>query len=178
MSTTPNERLELLITRFLDREAGLSERRELRSLLRRDARAAALFEDLAALDREISRAMHRALRRRPLGPSPLWIRTAQSVGLAAAACIGAFAWLSAPSGQRGGGNAPQFGAPTQASAWFAPPTLGDSYDAAYVDPALPQRASRPANGKWIVVPSDRPGEFLIIEVQRPRLRTQPARGDF
>jgi hypothetical protein len=148
----------------LDDECTRRERRELNAAVRRDARAAALFEEHVALDREVKHALRAALRHRPTRqrPLPLWERTARVVMVAAAACLAVMFWLAPPRepGATASANA-------GAQSWFAnPPTAGDTF----VDG--PEHFSRPVNwvgkpeAKWIVVPSDVPGEYLVIEVNR------------
>ena len=126
----PTHGLERLISRYLDDECTRLERRELNAKLRRDPQAAALFEEHAALDREVKHALRAALRHTPERRRPL------------------------------------------------PPTAGD----AFVE--NPERFKRPVNwvgkpeAKWIIVPSDRPGEYLVIEVNRVLTRYIHVQQDF
>jgi hypothetical protein len=63
--------------------------------------------------------------------------------------------------------------------WFAPPpTVGDMLV------EQPQRFDRPQirvgrpDVDWIVIPSERPDEFLVVEVKRVLTRTIPIQRDF
>ncbi len=172
----PSHDLEHLISRYLDNECTRRERRELNAELSRDPESAALFEEHAALDREVKHALratlrHTPVRRRPLAP---WEQAARVVVVAAAACLAVMFWFAPP-------NEPQTPTPAQAGvqSWFAsPPTAGD----AFVE--RPERLNRPINWvgkpetKWIVVPSDQPGEYLVIEVNRVLTRYVHIQQDF
>lgn len=172
----PTHDLERLISRYLDDECTRPERRELNARLRHDPHAAALFEEHAALDREVKHALRAALRHTPerRRPLPLWERTARVVVVAAAACLAVMFWLAPP-------HKPGTSEPAQAGAgsWFANlPTTGDTFV------ERPERFNRPVNwvgkpeGRWIIVPSDRPGEYLVIEVNRVLTRRVHVQQDF
>jgi hypothetical protein len=173
----PTGDLERLISRYLDGESPPRERRELNDRLRRDPRAAALFEEHSALDREVKSALRYALDRPPVAGRvlPRWERLARVVALAAAACLAAMFWLTPNRSAPGSHDR----AAAQAASWFAPPpTFGDTLI------AQPERFNRPQirvdrpNTNWILVPSDKPGEFLVIEVERVLTRTIPVQHDF
>jgi hypothetical protein len=172
----PTWELERLISRCLDDECNRDERRELNARISRDPQAAALFEEHAGLDREIKHALRGALHHRPgrHRPLPLWERMARVGVVAAAACLAVMFWF-AP--QRGPGT----GEPTQAGvgSWFAnPPAAGDSFVES------PERFNRTVDwvgrpeSKWIIVPSDQPGEYLVIEVNRVVTRYGGVQQDF
>lgn len=172
----PSHDLEHLISRCLDDECTRHERRELNTRLRRDPEAAALFEEHAAIDREVKHTLRAALRHTPdrRRPLPLWERTARAVVVAAAACLAVMFWLAPP-------REPGASAPDQAGAqsWFAsPPSAGDTFVES------PERFDQPVNwvgkpeAKWIIVPSDQPGEYLVIEVNRVLTRHVHVQQDF
>jgi anti-sigma factor RsiW len=172
----PTHELERLISRHLDGECTPRERRELNARLRRDPQAEALFEEHAALDREIKHALRTALRHRPerRRPAPLWEQAARVVIVAAAACLAVMFWF-APAHKPGVSQPAQAGV----QSWFAsPPTAGDTFVEG------PERFNRPVNwvskpeARWIVVPSDRPGEYLVIEVNRVLTRHVNVQQDF
>ncbi len=173
------DQLERLISRFLDDEARADERRALRETLRQDAHAHALFEEHSALDREIGTAMRRAMRRGVRGSArrAWWLSVARNLALATAACIGAAVWMRPAAPQTPAER--QRAGRTEAASWFAPPVeagdqLRDS-TARYERPAVGVVAP---SENWIVVPGERPGEFLVVEVQRVRTRTLPIQQDF
>ncbi len=167
MST--NLDIERLISRFLDDEASHAERAELRRKTAQDPAAEALFEDHAALDREIHAALRRSLGR-PLQtrrPQPFWQRAGQALALGIAACLAAMIWVRpADQAQKSAHPARE---QVNAASWFggnpAPtvaPTPGDEWSAE----AGPR--PRPREHRWIVVPSGRSGDVLIIEMEQPR----------
>jgi ferric-dicitrate binding protein FerR (iron transport regulator) len=95
--TESDDRLERLISRVLDREASSAERRELNRRTLADPRAAQLYEEYAALDREIGAALRSAMRpARRLFPGPLWRRIGQAGMLAVAACLALVIWMRPP----------------------------------------------------------------------------------
>ena len=171
----PNEQLERLISRILDEEATAGERRELNSRLRHDPQAAALFEEERALDREFKVALHHAMGHAIVKrhPRPVWERTARNLVLAAAACLTLLFW-STPTRQTTPADLQ-----TASQSWFQAPSLGTdtlTTDPAALEPAVtPQRDT---NADWIVIPSDTPGEFLVIEVNRVKTRMVINQRDF
>jgi len=170
--------LERLISRYLDDEATRAERRELRRLERSDPTAAALVDEYATLDREIGRALRTALGRSyplPARHAPWW-RIGELVAVAAAACLMAMVWMNTSRvTSPPGGN----GRVQAASSWFAPPAaqadrfepLPDSYE-------RPRQRLRDTDLDWILIPGDRPGEFMVIEVNRARTRAIAIQDDF
>jgi anti-sigma factor RsiW len=175
----PSYELERLISRHLDDECTPQQRHDLNARLRHDPHAVALFEEHAALDREIKRALRRVLDHSPRRhhPSPLWKRAARAVVVAAAACIAAMIWFSPHQNA----SSPARQAATQGSSWFAsPPTTGAGDT--LVEQSDPfgrprMRTGRP-NTDWIVIPSDTPGEFLVIQIDRPAKKTASQQADF
>lgn len=173
----PSDNLERLVSRYLDGECTPEERRQLKAMLRKDSAAEDFFEETAALDREVGRAMRQSLgrtlviRRSP----PLWVRVSRIAGLSAAACL---VWLvlrsqavppAAPSNDR-----PQ----PQRASWFAPQPVAADTLAAQPEPERPQVRMDKMDRHWIVVPGDTPGEFLVVEVKRVKTRTVPVQEDF
>jgi len=175
----PTPDLERLISRHLDGEATPQERRELNARLR-DPHAAALFEECRALDREVGRALRSALGSSGRRRAPLRERTARSLLAVAAACLALLFWfnIGRSGGPTGGSNSASLAGNVSAS-WFAsPPTPQD------VLVERPEWFERPQiqigrpEVKWIVVPSQNPGEWLVIEVDRLLRRTVPIQKDF
>lgn len=173
----PTHDLEHLISRCLDEECTSRERRELNARLRRDPEATARFEEHSALDREIKHALRSALGHAPARhrPLPLWERAARTFALAAAACLALALWF-APAKQ----TMPRDGQPpTQAGSWFASlPTAGDTLVDSPSGLYRPHIQLRQPDTNWIVIPSDTPGEFLVIEVNRVRTKTIQIQKDF
>jgi anti-sigma factor RsiW len=177
---TPAPELERLISRYLDDEATRAERRQLEAWMRRDPEVEALVDEYAGLDREIGLVMRTALGR-PARTTLLRSRCAwvtQAAAFAAAAGLALAVWMT--PGQPG---APRTGAvPARAGAgasWFAPVSLPrDSIRE--VPPAFerPQVRLRDTNRDWIIIPADEPGQFLLIEVDRVRLRAIHIEQDF
>jgi len=171
----PTHELERLISRHLDDEATADERRELNAHLRRDPAAAALFQEYADLDREVQGALRSALGRSPFRCVPPWQRTVRVLALAAAACVAVMFW-SLPGRER---TAPARQGTAQAGSWFAPlPAAGDTLvkrPARFDRPEI--RFTRPRTD-WVVIPSDTPGEFLVIEVSHVPTRTVRVHKDF
>jgi hypothetical protein len=172
----PSDNLERLVSRYLDGECSREERKQLKAMLRRDSAAEDFFEETAALDRELGRAMRQSLgrtlviRRRP----PLWVRVSRVAGLSAAACL-AWVVLRTPQPDTAGQSDP---ARVQRASWFAPqPTAADSM-AAQPESERPQVRMDKMDRRWIVVPGDTPGEFLVVEVKRVKTRTFPVQEDF
>lgn len=173
----PAHDLERLISRHLDDECTPQERRELNARLGRDPAAAALFEEHRALDHEIRHALRRAVRgsfphQRPL---PLWERATRLLAIAAAACLAATFWLAPPQDAA----SRQGRAAAQGHSWFAsPPTGGDTLietPRRFIRPQI--RVGRP-EADWIVIPSERPGEFLVVQVNRVLTKTVHIQQDF
>lgn len=172
-----HENLERLVSRYLDGECSVAERRQLQALIRKDADAEAFFEETAALDREIGQAMRAAVVRPPLSPRghSRWFRIVRVAALSAAACA---AWLvfrpngSLPRTHQSGDARPKM------ASWFSPPPVaGDSLsENSAVE--RPEVLLNQANRQWIVVPGERPGEFMIVEVKCVKSRAIPMQGDF
>ncbi len=164
--------LERLISRYLDDEATPQERRELNVRMRSDPAVEALVDDYASLDRELGNALRGALGRTrvlPVGRS-LWARAGSLVGLAAAACLALMVWMRPvqPAGRPADRQPVHAGVPTS---WFAPAVPQDQ-TVQRVNRSFerPQRRQRQTEREWILVPGERPGEYLIIEVKRVRTR--------
>jgi len=170
------DKLERLISRYLDEECDGIERRELQGLLRRDPQADALFEESRALDREVSRALRAALgrshvRRRRL---PFWTRLGRVGMVAAAACLALLLWVS-PGGRQRNRTADAGGS---RGSWFAPPPVwGDTLEERE-DFERPQVWLDDSERQWIVVPSDAPGEYMVVEIKRVKTRTIRIQKDF
>ncbi len=173
--TDSREHLERLISRYLDGEATSAESAALRRQTRHDPHARALLDELTAIDGEVGGALRRAMGRGPVQRGvprrePLIFRIV-AVGIAAS--LAALLWLAPPTFR------PDRRGVQAAGSWFEPAeTRVDSVEAS------PEIFERPAlhvhdtTQHWLVVPGARPGEFLMIEVQRTRTHVLPKRGDF
>ena len=164
--------LERLISRYLDDEATAHERRELRALMRSDAAVAAEVEQYDELDREVGWALRRALGRSQLLPTvrSTWGRVGQLVALAAAASMAVMVWVSPPRQVSPG----QGDTPARAASWFAPATpvshAPDGLQTVNPSHERPRVRLRETDRDWIIIPGERPGEFMVIEVNRVRTR--------
>jgi hypothetical protein len=170
------EQLEHVISRYLDREITPPEQDALNALLRRDAGATRLFEELTTLDRRTGQVMREALGRGAyvLRPQPRrWAPLLRAAAMGLAASIAAAFWVTPRSGFRSErDSAGAAGMQWAGSSWFAPPPrVGDSLRAA-APAAEPRDVETRRN--WIMVPAQRPGEYLILEVTQTR--TRPSRG--
>lgn len=170
------ERIERLISRFLDDEALAIERAELQREISRDPTVGALLDDHAALDREVRCALRRQFGR-PIvdrhAPSR-WRSIARVLGIAAAAGLATLLWfqpprdatLSADPGMRAG-------------SWFAaPPQTADELLTDNLGYERPLQREADAQRRWILIPTDRPGEYLLIQIDETQTRTTPLQGDF
>lgn len=170
--------LERLITRHLDDACGPDERRRLERLTRRDPRAEAMFEEYAALDREVGAAMRQALGRsagkRLRGGGGGWTRWRRALSVGMAACLAGVLWLAPPE------RAPTARGPRQAGSLFAaPPTAHDTLDQRGASVfGRPQIRVDVPDREWILVPGEVPGEYLVVEVNRVRSRTIFLHEDF
>lgn len=176
MSET-SDQLERLISRFLDDECSPGERRELNAALRSDPNARALYEETAALDREVGHAMRAALGRtlKPQTTRGVWPRIGRVVALAAAACLVLMVWLAPPRTDNG-----KLAGPVQnGGSWFASPApaAGELQveKPLYDRPALRLRHTQ---RDWIIIPGKQPNEYLLIEVDRVQTRFKGIQEDF
>ncbi len=173
--SNPSEQLERLISRYLDDEITPAQQRELNAMLRRDPAAEELFEQSVALDREMRYALRRAAGRPIHRVRRLrgWERVVQLGGVAAAACLALVLWL-AP--QRPADRVVTDDGTQRAGSWFAPPpSPGDTFLPSAPLSGGPAADSPAAQREWIVIPGQRQGEFLIVEVKRVqprRIRSQ------
>jgi hypothetical protein len=171
--------LERLISRYLDDEATPAERRQLLALERFNPQVAALIEEYASLDAEVGRALRRAMERPLLlrVHRTRWARIGQAAALAAAACVAMLVWLI-PSR----GTAPvNPHAPERAAVpWFdgSPNLPGDTVQGVNRWDVRPQVRLRNTDRDWLIVPGQRPGEFMVIEVNRVRTRAIAIQNDF
>lgn len=172
------DKLERLITRELDGEIDAAGRRELRRLLR-DPAAAALYDDTAALDREIGAGLRQALGRPAVRVRlTSWHRIGRTALMAAAAGLAAILWYrpAPPAGGPGAGGKPQ---QAGMASWFVPSMPpGDAVEplsTAYVRPELRVRGTE---REWILIPGDQPGSIMVIEVDRVRTRAIAVHRDY
>lgn len=176
--THDSEQLEILISRELDGENSDDEAGRLRAVLRADAAARSLFDRYRRIDRYAGEAMRSALGRTARPTSIRWrgFRLSQFAGLAAAACLAMLVWLSPPEASRTlqGTVAPQ----ARSSSWFAdsaPAADELAPDSAYDRPAVRVKNTQ---RDYIMIPAGRPGEYLLISMDRVRTRLARIQRDF
>ncbi len=173
--TCDADKLERLISRELDGELTSTERTELEQWLRSDADARATYDATRDLDRQLGLALRAAVDRPPpVLRMPIvtpvsrrrdgWARLAL---VAVAASLATFAWLQPP--QKAGPT--PGGAPVAAQGRMLP---GATRGGDLVEPIVPPTYERPelqlrgTQRDWIVIPGQRPGTVVIIEVNRVR----------
>lgn len=171
MTCDRDEQLERLISRFLDGEAAPDERRVLNTRVDRDPSVRALLDEYAAIDREAGYAMRRALGRRVLARRvPRWVDALRPVLVAAAACVAVMVWVT-----------PRPAAREEASArgsLFMQPEWGDRVQSASPLMERPHAGRRDRQQDWIVIQGERPGEYMLIQVERTRTRAAPIQRDY
>ncbi len=175
--TFDTDKLEHLLSRHLDGECSPQEKQVLRSLLRREPEARARLEDYERLDQAVGAALQAAMGRTPRSFGRPWARVGRGVVVAAAACLAAAAWLQ----PRLSPSDPGASRTQQASAgsWFAPATLeGDTVEPTPPGYERPEVRLRGTQRDWIVIPGDRPGTYLVIEVDHVRTHVIGVHRDF
>jgi hypothetical protein len=176
--TTPNDNLERLISRFLDDEATPVERAQLKSLMRRDPQAASQFDDVATLDREVRYALRRRFGK-PLTlhrPLPLWRGLLRGAGIAAAACVAALLWTQMPARDATDAHGP---AKAGMENLFTLPLAAQDSLVEHVDGfERPQVQTGDSQRRWILIPTEDPREFLLIELNQGQRRTIRIQADF
>lgn len=173
----PIDRLERLISRFLDEEATGAERRELQATLRRDAQAEQLFEETAAFDRELGRAMRAAVGRTfSLGGRRRWGGfLGRLVVGAVAAGLALTIWPTLPGNSHLNRDGATRAGAMNGDSWFAAP--GDTMGQVPVTFERPDLETN-VEKSYLLVPGKNPNEVLVIEVQRVKSRPRTGRGDF
>ncbi|MBN2446762.1 MAG: hypothetical protein JXO22_08550 [Phycisphaerae bacterium] len=178
MMNETDAQLEHLISRYLDGEATRAERREMRSRLDRDPAAQVLFDETSSLDRELGHALRGALGRskilRPHGSR--WQRIAQTLGLAAAACLVAMLWLMPTKPVTNGRSASAVPRIENLSWRDIAPDRPAEADRALLE--RPYAGQRHTNRDWIVIPGSRPNECFVIEVNRVTTRVIAVQRDY
>lgn len=177
MTDAPTE-LDRLISRFLDDECSSRDRAELYRQTAREPRAAALLDQQIALDREINRAMRAAMGRPQIRTRRLsnWTKAWRAGGFAVAASLAGLAWVGPGSNS---GPSRHTASAAASRSWFSSRTPAvDCVVPASPAFALPAVQLREQDSEWILVPGDRPGEVLIVEVRRTQSQTLPVRQDF
>jgi len=178
MSGTSNE-LERLISRFLDGESDAVERAALNQKLRSDPAARALYEEHAALNREVGQALRQALGRTidiRGGRSP-WQRVGRLVATAVAAGVALAMWWGMPRSDKPADRTSRLAA--QSGGWGQTPAGWD--EAVWQDEPVfdrPQVQQRATQRNWIVIPSGRPDEYLVIAVDQVRTRSIGVDADY
>jgi hypothetical protein len=172
--------LDHLITRELDGEITAAQRKALRRMLQ-DPAAAALFDDYRTVDQEAGAALRTALGRSPrvIRLRSSWERIGRAALVATAAGLAAVVWLhpgwNTPTGPRT--NDPLSRA--SAASWFVPPApAGDAIEPPSTAYERPEVRVRGTQREWIVIPGDRPGTMLVIEVDRVRTHVMAVHEDF
>ncbi|NUQ50549.1 MAG: hypothetical protein HUU27_11630, partial [Phycisphaerae bacterium] len=102
-------------------------------------------------------------------------------GLGLAACLAAAFWLLPTSSLpvSGGGSPTHAGQVLPAGgSWFAPPPLGDTFISESPAGDPPHVRVEDTEREWIVVPGQRAGEYLILEVKRIRAKQVRIERDF
>ena len=181
MNRSGSDHLERLISRYLDREATPGEQHELEEALRRDRSAEALFGRTAALDRPAGAALRRLAR----GESPrratvtrwsIWTRLTGGA-IAASVAAACWVWVPRPEASPSDGGLRQQASLTGAG-WFAPrPGWGDTLVEEPSDASLGVGLEA-TDRKWLVLPAEHEGEFLIVEVKRIERRRVALERDF
>jgi len=164
------EQLERLISRELDGECTRAERRHLRAVLDRQPDLQARYDEMHAIDRAAHYALRKALGRspqtlRPALPGPGWVR---GFLVAAAAGLAAMVWL--PSGQRSIREPAGARPPVEANMAGVRPALPSRDEVAPLPAAYerPELRWRGTQREWLVIPGDRPGLYMLIEMDQVR----------
>lgn len=173
--------LERLISRALDDELTPDEQNAFEARLASDPAAARRYEELADIDALVSDMLRLELAAEPTvvttAPAAPWWRT---FGVAAAACIAALLYY----GERPAGDAPDDSSGDAAQAGVV---AGESIWADVqvdgltpVDPEVFDRLRagvQDVDRDWVIIPSDEPGEYLLIEVSRVRTEAYALHAD-
>ncbi len=178
MTGTPDENLERLISRFLDREDTAADRRALNARVDADSTAQALLDEQVALDNEVRRALRQAMRRSyptRVATGSVWNRIGRSAALAAAACLVILIWFS-PGRQPVG---PANGDKTRKASLFATPSWHNLMQQERPPIERPHVQQRNLKRDWLVIPGRRPNQgIVVIEVNRIRTRAIAIHQDF
>lgn len=164
---------ERLISRHLDGECTPEEKRTLERGIAEDPAVAELYREYADLDRQIHAVLHEAVSRPATGAQPVRFaeRFARVGILAVAACLAVLFWFSPSNRVTPNGTSEATVHPFSHSWFAAPPATGDTLV------ERPARFDRPVNwvGKpktdWIVIPTEKPREFLLIQVESIETKT-------
>jgi hypothetical protein len=171
------DKLEHLLSRHLDGECTLQEQQLLRALLRREPAVRARLEDYERLDRAVGDALRTTMGRTARAHGAHWARVGKSLVVAAAACLAALAWLQprlSPT-RPGASRMQQAGT----GSWFAPnPPAGDSVEPTPPGYERPELRLQGTQRDWIVIPGDKPGTYLVIEVDHVRTHVISVHRDF
>lgn len=175
--------VERLVSRFLDEEVSDEERRQLEEFMRRNRDAQPAVDEYFELERETRSALRSAFgtslsaRRRAIR----WNRAARIGVAAVAASIVLISWQRSltPSPADAPGSTAAAKAAQPEASWFAPPPQAmDSLAPAPIDGERTQIHIDKSDRNWLVVPGDRPGEFLVIEVKQTKRRTIAVTQDY
>lgn len=175
MSERDSNLFERQLSRFLDDEMSSGERRDFKRQLRDDPDAAARFDQESAFDREFGYALRSALQRTA---APRRLRTPARIARFATLAVAAgLAVVFLRPGETPSGRPSERVA--RATSWFAPPPgVSDDYSSDARLYERPRIRVDDATRNWIVVPSGRAGEYLIVEVKRVRTRSVAVQEDF
>lgn len=174
MSHPADEGLERLISRCLDHEATPHELRLLNERTRREPAARALRDEIATIDRDAGQALRHVMRRTiVVRPAPaLWQRIGGALSVAAAACLAIAVWTTPAARPADGARG------RQASSLFFDSPWADSAETDRPAMERPHIRSHDTERRWIVVPSDRAGEYMLIEVNRVKTRVVGIHQDY
>ncbi|MBK9118755.1 MAG: hypothetical protein IPM18_04020 [Phycisphaerales bacterium] len=177
--TPEQDRLEHLFSRFLDDECTSEERALVRRLIRTDATARALFDEMHALDLAVGTALRTALRPALRLHNDRW-RPWRQIGMAAAACL-AFVLLLPPATEplaTTPGVRPGTAAAT--ASWFVNGNDPVRDWIAPTDPSYerPEVRVRGLRSDWVVIPGEAPDQYFLIEVEHVGLHKLRVHADF
>ncbi len=179
MSLEP-DRLEHLFTRYLDGECTPQERKLVDQLRREHPAVRSLFEEYRDLDRQVGNALRSTMGRsqRTVFGRGRWERVGRGLAVAVAAGLAALVWLrpTPPPADRLTAAASQANA---AGSWFMPvEPVVDTLEALPTAYERPELRLRGTQRELIIVPSDRPDTYLVIEVDRVRTHVIGVHRDF
>jgi anti-sigma factor RsiW len=195
-----DEHHERLISRVLDGEATAAERATLQDLLRRHAGVRNLYAELSALDRAAAAAMRGAMCRVPAETDPAIAQLLRMYGGAAprsertfrlrrwsqwgagalAAAVALVAWMS-PLGQLTLTRYSPTNADKSARAsWFSAPAPAatESFSPGVPGYERPTVRVHHTQRDWVLIPTDVPRQYYLIEVDRTHTRLNRAQRDF
>lgn len=176
-----DEQFERLVNRALDGELTPHEQEELDHFVKQDPAAARFYEEMSGIDALVGETLRVAIAAEPaevpIAPSSWW----RTFGIAAAACIAALMYFGEPpaadsQSEPDHGEA-QAGLVNGESIWADAQVDGLTP----LDPEVFDRLRagvQDVDRDWVIIPSDEPGEYLLIEVSRVRTEAYTLHADF